>query len=81
MTNKHIGKFSNFQIKNMALDKFQIAQRIARELQDGFMSTWASVFQLWWPTISRKAWMLFFKVKTAYWAWGLSLWKDRKIRI
>jgi len=36
MTNKHIGKFSNFQIKNMALDKFQIAQRIARELQDGF---------------------------------------------
>ena len=29
-------KFSNYQIKPMPLNKFQIAQRIAKELQDGF---------------------------------------------
>lgn len=65
----------------MALDKNQIAKRIAQELQDGYYVTWGSAFLLWWRIIFPKVWMWYCKAKMDCWAWGLFLLKATKTLI
>lgn len=65
----------------MALTREQMAQRVARELEDGFTLTWVLGFRRWSLIIFPTAWTSCCSRKMVCWVWDVIPLKRKLIPI